>query len=774
MLPSPEGRLARLAELPTRAPKRTLGILILLTIAIGSGVVKLRFDPSSERVFPEGHWAVDTFEKFRTAFGGDEAIFLAVEAKTGEDVFSPQTLTQLRELTKKGAAIDGIAESFALTDMPVLRLNALLQPTLVPGLPEDLTSASPKALDQWKREILATPFVDLHCVSKDRKATLVFLVLERLANDVEGAERNLQIVNAVSALVESTRAEGWTIGMAGTPLIKARIMSAVEGDLYTFAAPLILISLIASAFVLRSVRGTALVMAVLIVSLDLTLGTMGHLGIAIDPINTMVPVLILVIGVADTLHLLVEQRTQAAQLGPEADGATTIAAAARHVCTPCLLTSLTTAIGFGSLVTSDIPPVADFGVAAALSSLVTFGVSMLLVPAAASLMAAPNPRANRALRTEALGNALVRWPRASLALGLGLSVVVALGSAQLYSDTNFLEFFDSDSQLVKDARVIEDRFAGVAPAELLIEGPPGISKRPDVLEAIYAFERDLEKLEIVDAALSASDVLRAAVGVLDGTPRIPKTEEELFQIASLLKQIAGDRLPAEQLISPAGGVHPDVEWLRVSIRARAVGSSRFAVFVAEVERLEKTHLESLGLSATPTGTAVVFSQTADRIMAGQIESFVVAFVIITIVMIFALRSLKLGLLSIIPNLMPIAAMLGTMGYLGIPLNSFNSMIASIAIGIAVDDTIHIMTGFKRFSSTLPLKDAVRETVAHEGAAILATSAVLFAGFCVLLFASFHPTANFGFLTAVAIAFALIGDLLLVPGLLLLAWPETGN
>jgi hypothetical protein len=161
-------------------------------------------------------------------------------------------------------------------------------------------------------------------------------------------------------------------------------------------------------------------------------------------------------------------------------------------------------------------------------------------------------------------------------------------------------------------------------------------------------------------------------------------------------------------------------------------------------------------------------------MAGQIESFVVAFVIITIVMIFALRSLKLGLLSIIPNLMPIAAMLGTMGYLGIPLNSFNSMIASIAIGIAVDDTIHIMTGFKRFSSTLPLKDAVRETVAHEGAAILATSAVLFAGFCVLLFASFHPTANFGFLTAVAIAFALIGDLLLVPGLLLLAWPETGN
>jgi predicted RND superfamily exporter protein len=146
-------------------------------------------------------------------------------------------------------------------------------------------------------------------------------------------------------------------------------------------------------------------------------------------------------------------------------------------------------------------------------------------------------------------------------------------------------------------------------------------------------------------------------------------------------------------------------------------------------------------------------------------------VFITIVMIVALRSLPLGLLSVIPNVVPIAAMLGAMGYLGISLNSFNSMIASIAIGIAVDDTIHILTGFKRFSADLPIKAAIRETVAHEGAAILATSAVLFAGFCVLLLATFVPTRNFGGLTAVAIAFALVGDLIVLPGVLLLIWPS---
>jgi predicted RND superfamily exporter protein len=158
-------------------------------------------------------------------------------------------------------------------------------------------------------------------------------------------------------------------------------------------------------------------------------------------------------------------------------------------------------------------------------------------------------------------------------------------------------------------------------------------------------------------------------------------------------------------------------------------------------------------------------------MQGQVESFAWAMVFITIVLIVALRSLPLGLLSVIPNVAPIAAMIGAMGYLGISLNSFNSMIASIAIGIAVDDTIHILTGFQRFSKDLPVKAAIRETVAHEGAAILATSTVLFAGFCVLLLATFVPTANFGLLTAIAIGFALVGDLVILPGVLLLVWPS---
>jgi predicted RND superfamily exporter protein len=757
----------RIAELPIRCPRRTLGALLALTVLFGAGIPSLRFDPSTERVFPEGHWAVETYESFRDTFGGDEAIFIAVQARPGEDAFSVSTLQTLRRLTGALEAVDGVEDAFALPDVPVIRLDPMLQPTLVDALPEDLSTATPEALAQWRREALATPLVDGNLVSADRRASLAMVVLERLGSGVEGAEKNQRIVEAVQEAVAQEEANGWTLHMAGTPMIKAYIMEAIFLDLVVFSGPLLLIAVLAAGLLLRSVRAPLLVLAVLLVSVILTMGAMGHLGIAIDSMNSMVPVLILVIGVADCLHLLVEQRAQAARLGPEADGPSTARAAVGHVLQPCFLTSATTAIGFGSLFTSDVRPVAGFGVAAAIGALVVFVVSMLLIPAAGALLAAP--RANGGVgRTERLAALVVGWPRRSLAIGLVFTALSAVGWVWVYPDTNFLAFFRDDTRLVQDVEAIQGRFTGVAPAELLVQGPPDASRRPEVLKALLAFERGLEEDPIVDGALSAADLVEAAVGAMSGTPRIPDTAQELQDVRAVLEHLAKGRLPVEQLISPDGPAHPGEEWLRVSVRAQAVGSSRFALLLERIGALEREHLTPLGLRVRPTGTSVVFSQTADRILIGQVESFLWAYAIITVVLVVSLRSIPLGLLSAIPNLVPIVALVGVMGYFDVAFNSFNSMVASIALGIAVDDTIHILAGYKRFSASLPKREAVREAIAHEGAAILTTSLVLFAGFAVLLLASFIPTADFGLLTGVAILAALVGDLVLTPALLLLA------
>ncbi|MCO5170564.1 MAG: MMPL family transporter [Planctomycetes bacterium] len=773
MQDSPQGEVARplpgWVEAPLRRPRTALLALLALTGALATGIPRLELDPSTERVFPDGHWAVTTFERFRGAFGGDESLLVVLEVDDG-DVFRPDVLGRARALAREAARLDGVQRAMSLPDLPVIRVVPGFGPMLVRPLPDDLRDVAPEALAAWRHEVLSLPYVERFLVSSDHRALSVVLLLDQIPPGPAGAARNEEIVAAVLALAdEAAREPGVAARVAGTPLLKAEIMAAIRRDMLRFSGPLLLIALVAAGLVLRSAAGTALVLLVLGASVTITLGAMGHAGVRIDTMTSLVPVLLLVIGVADALHLLVEQRAQAALLGPGATGAASMQAALRHVLVPCLLTSVTTAVGFGSLVLSPIPPIRAFGVAAALAALTAFAVTVVLVPALAALLPAPRAKPGQVVRMDRLAGAVVRRPRASLALGVLFTLACGLGWLRLEQDTDFLSFFPRDSRVRADALRIQERFIGIAPCELLVEGPPGTSRRPEALAALLAFERDLEReVPFVDLTFSVADCVAVAHGLTGGPREVPADAAQVERLERLLQGLAGGELPFERLISAPGGAHPEVEWLRVGVRAQAVGSTRMSDLVAAVRRLEAAHLAPVGLKATPTGTAVVFSQTAETIMKGQVESFALAFVVIVGVMTCALRSLRLGALSTIPNVVPIVALIGAMGLLGIPFNSFNSMVASIALGIAVDDTIHVLLGYKRFSADRPLDAAVHETIAHEGMAVTSTSLVLAAGFSVLLLASFAPTAQFGLLTVVAIGAALLGDLVLTPALLLLA------
>jgi hydrophobe/amphiphile efflux-3 (HAE3) family protein len=768
----PRGLLHKLEPLcafPVRWPKVTLAILFLLGCSLGTGVFKLRFDPSAEKVFPEGHEAVENYQAFREAFGADESVFVAFELPEGQSVFDKDALVLGHEIARGAERLKGVDRTISLSDIPVLEVTPF-GPRLTPGLPENPFDATPADLARFKDAVGRTPLVDRILISKDERSASVMIRLERLPEGVEGARLNGEIVERIQGLVEAERRSrsDVTFFVAGAPLIKKRIMDAIERDLFLFAPPLMLIALVVTFLVLRSVRSVVLVLLVLALSVELTLGAMGHMGLPLDPMTTLVPTLILVIGVADSLHLLVEQRTQSANLGQSATGANTVEAAAKHVFVPCLLTSLTTALGFGSLVTSSIPPIARFGAAAAMAAIVAFVVSMVLLPAAGALLPAPKPARAVRGRAQALGHAVLRRPGLSLALALLFCCVLGAGWAKVEADTDFLTFFPEDDPLVSSARAIQERFVGVAPCEIVVAGPPGCARDPKVLAAVLELERQIETLDLVDLSFSAADVLAKAQGLVTNKPdHLPETAAEVEKLAKLLMQVAGRELPLEQMISFPNESHPKEEWIRISVRAKARGSKHYTVLVNEVREFEGKVLQPLGLKARPTGTSVVFSESAKAIVAGQVESFLFAYALITLVLSVFLRSLRLGIVSAIPNVAPIVCMLGAMGYLGIPFNSFNSMVVTIALGIAVDDTIHMLAGFQHAARSLPLREAVQEVISREGTALISTSIVLFAGFCVLLLGSFGPTREFGLLTALAIGVALLSDLVILPAILVL-------
>lgn len=751
---------------PLRAPRAALAALVALTALLGTGLTRLEIDPSTEHVFPAHHPAVQTFARFRATFGGDERLFLALEVREG-DVFARPVLEQTRALARALQELPGVERAFGLADVPVLRLTPL-GPFLAPGLPEDLSQATPEQLETFRREVLSIPYVERTLVSSDARATTVVAMLAPTRPGPAGAQENLELVNAVRALASRVeQAGGVDVRLAGSPLIKASITETIQADLITFTPPLLLAATLVTLALVRSLRGVLLVLAVLIVTVVWVMGLLGWAGITVNTMTSLAPCLVLVVGVADALHVQVEQTAQAARMQPGTSGADTMREAVRHVALPCFLTSLTTVVGFGSLVTSDIRPIREFGVAAALAAACAYLVTFLLLPACAALLPPPKRPPPRPVRLDRVARVAVARPRLALLLGAALTGAVGLGVIRVQPDTDFLGFFPPHTRLVQDAYRIQELFAGIAPAELIVTGPAGSSRRPEVLQAVYALERQLEQDEAVDLALSAADLVALATELRTRRREVPSDPAELQRVERLLQALVGGRLPMEDLISPPGEPHPQEEWMRVNLRVRAGGSAQCARLLERIDALRREHLAPLGLGLLPTGTAIVFSQTADEIMRGQVESFLTALAVISLVMLVALRSLVLGVISVIPNLVPVAAILGAMGYLGIPLNSFNAVVCSVAIGLAVDDTIHLLTGFQRFVRELPRAEAVRETIAHEGAAVVSTSLVLVSGFSVLLLGTFLPTRQFGLLMGISIAAALLSDLFLLPPLLLL-------
>ncbi|HBP16517.1 MAG TPA: hypothetical protein DEA08_01825, partial [Planctomycetes bacterium] len=419
------------------------------------------------------------------------------------------------------------------------------------------------------------------------------------------------------------------------------------------------------------------------------------------------------------------------------------------------------------------PPIQRFGVAAALSAGATFLITMTFIPAVAALLKAPAPASAVQSRARGLAEFVLRRPRLSLLGALGFCLALGLGWLKVEVYTDFLSFFPEQDPLVESVAAIESRFVGVAPCEVIVATPPGRSRDPRVLELTLALERQLEASEMVDVCFSAADMVAEATRLMTGKRGIPPDAAGIARVEKVLRQVAGHEDGLQQLISPPGGVHPGEEWVRITVRARSVGSHRYGELSRLVREFSREHFEPIGVRALPTGTSIVFSESAQAIVDGQIKSFFFAYVLITVVLSVFLRSLRLGLISAIPNVAPIAALLGVMGYLGIPFNSFNSMVASIALGIAVDDTIHVLAGFQRSARELPLREAVAATIGREGTALISTSAVLFCGFGFLLLATFVPTTEFGLLTAVAIAVALLGDLVILPALLVLCPWLTG-
>ena len=761
----PTARLGQRLDPLWRAVVRHPVVFILLTLALtvvfGTFLAQLKIDPSLEALIVEDSPAKISYRNFIDQYGSDEFMIVAARAPSG-DLFTPDRLRRIIAMSKAMAALPKVVEVQSLSATPIVMPTekGVEVAPLYTEVPED-----PAELARLKRLATSNPLLRGSIVSADG-TSCVWLAFPDLRKSDDTSTRVALYQGAIAAAAEHL--EGFEVHFEGVPTVKALMVHYIERGMLIFGtASTLLLGLVLFVF-FRSLRGVALPALVVFFALIWTLGLMGATGGALDTISSLIFALILVVGVGDTVHILVHYQEEYFNRGDRNEA---LLNTMRRMFTPCLLTSVTTAIGFASLVTIRIPPIQRFGLYAATGVLAAFVISILLAPAVLRLLPKPSEQQRLRYRTGFLHGALVRLGefnlvrrRAILVVAFLLLVGAGFGINRIQVETRVSEFFHPWSPIVRGYRFLEQNLTPPIPMEIVFEAAPDTFKEPATWQWIEQLNSNLEAIALVGHVASYGDVLKELNWAFQGgdeaggTRTIPTTRQAIAQY-SLVFQMGGPE-NFERLVNNS------FSKAHISLRLADSSSAEQAEVIARIRSLVAQHAPS-SVRWDVTGGTVVYVSVVEALIDGQIRSLTMAMVVITLLITLLFRSIRIGLLSMIPNVLPILTMLGLMGWLGLPLDTNTVMIGPITLGIAVDDTIHFITRYRRElkvqgSSTLAMKGTLLTT----GRALMSTSIILAAGFSVTILSSFRPQAILGGLGGTTIMLALIADLILLPAVLL--------
>jgi len=745
-------------------------VLALLALAVFLTVPRvgdLQVNNSVRIWFVEDDPNLVAFDQFQETFGGEEFIVLGLAAD--DTVFTPERLSLIREIGDELENIDGIRRVVSIThavDVWGAPGEILISP-LMETLPK-----TPEEIEALKTQIYSNPLYAGTIISEDGTTALIVAHLEDMA--VIDTKRDLIVARSRDIAREYEPLWSDTIHVAGIPVLQVDLNELTFKDLAAFIPITAFLTIFTIFLTMR--RWSAVFLSLLSVGLSvgIVMGTYSLLGVEINMVTTMVPTLVMVIGVADSIHIVNHYFERTDTNGePKKSRKVLLTETIAHIGVPCLMTTVTTAVGFSALATSQMVPMRETGLFTALGIFIAFLITITIIPIGYSFLPVPRPPKKdekNGLITRLLE---LSWrvasarPRAVIALCLALFCVSVFFITKITVETQNIEFIRERHPLRQAYDFIEERVGYISPVEVVIEGPPGTAHDPETMKAAEDFQRFLEGRPSLSASLAAPDLIkRLSMAYFENDPAhyaLPDSREAIAQLLLLYES------------SPEGEldyfINFDGSMLRISGRAGMLTSKECRVLMDAVEGYLDEELPP-HLSGRMTGVVPLFVDMVEYLIKSQIYSFSLAFVLIFFLLTLQLRSIRLGLISIIPNIIPIAMTMGAMGLFRIKLDTATVMISTIAIGIAVDDTIHMLNRYKlEYRISGDHADAVKTALFTSGRAIVSTSFILFLGFWTLLFGSFKPTSYFGFLSGITMITALLGDLLALPAMLLLIKPK---
>ena len=740
----------------------TVVLLCLLAVAgLASGIPRLSFSNDYRMFFSEDNPQLRAFEALQNTYTKNDNVLFVIGPRDG-DVFTRRTLADIEWLTKESWQIPHSIRVDSVTNFQ--HTEAEGDDLRVQDLVEEAQSLDQAGLAKVRRVALAEPLLVRRLISPDGAFTGVNVTIQlpgRSLNEVP------EVVAFARGLAQRLRARNpdLEVRLTGMVVMNNSFAEASQGDMKTLYPLMFGVIFVTLALLLRSIPGTLTTLLLIVFTILATMGITGWLGIQLSPPTTSVPVVVMTLAVADCVHILVNF-LHGLRMGEEKPRA--LLESLRINLGPVFLTSLTTAIGFMSLNFSDAPPFRDLGNMSAIGVSIAFLLSLSFLPATMMLLPVRASRGDRVggRAMDRLGAFVVCRRRPLLWLGSAVIVLLVAQIPRNQLNDEFVKYFDASNPFRADTEYATDHLTGIYLVEFSVPAPgEGGVADPEYLRHLEAFADWFRRQPRVLHVNVLTDIMKRLNKNMHGDDpewyRLPDDRELAAQYLLLYEFSLPFGLDLTNQINVKKSA------TRMTVTLENVSSNDLLRVEAEAQAWLRDHAPDY-MRAQGVSPSVMFAHIGYRNIRSMLEGTSAALVLISAILIFALRSLRLGLISLIPNLVPIAMAFGVWGLLVGQVGLALSVVSGMTLGIVVDDTVHFLSKFLRArrEKGLDAPDAVRYAFSTVGTALWVTSMVLVLGFSVLAFSGFELNAGMGKLTAITLTLALLADFLYLPPLLM--------
>ena len=744
-----------------------IGAIVLVTLFLSSQWQYMRFTFTEANLLPSTHPENIQYDSFVKTFG-EEGNLIVIALKE-EQFFEPKIFEKWIVLNRKIDSFQEVDFTLSTNNVQELVKDEKLKSFVLKSV-FDIEDYELSDIEKFKQKLLLElPFYKNILYDSDGQTIQSAIYLDK--NIVNTIQRKDFIFKTFIPLINTFEKDtGLDVKISGMPYIRTLNAQNIVDEIGVFVLSAMLLTSLIFFLFFRSFRATFISMFVVMIGVMWAFGILGLLRYEITLLSALIPPLIIVIGVPNCIFLINKYQQEVAKHG---NMIKSLQRVIMKIGNATLMTNLTTASGFATLILTDSKVLKEFGIVASINIIAIFLLSLLIIPIAYSFMSQPSKKHLKHLNSLYLKR-FVKWMEDRVkhnrinvyVISIFSLVMGVIGIYQINISGSIIEDMPKKSEFFKDILFFDAEFNGIVPIEIIVDSRrKGGATRLSTLKRIDKLEQYIEDIpELSTPISSVSGVKFIKQAYYNGNPnyyKLPTSQENSF-IASYLKNVEDSKGLMQNYVDSTA------QFNRVTTFMKDIPTDR-------IEKIEDDLLKEINRIFPPeryhvklTGKTLLYLKGTHYLIRNLIISLSLAILLIAVFMAYMFRSFKMIVISLIPNLLPLIITAGVMGFSGIPLKPSTILVFSIAFGISVDDTIHFLAKYRQelIANKWKIKTSVYIALRETAVSMFYTSIVLFFGFAVFMSSNFGGTVALGGLVSVTLLFAMLANLILLPSLLI--------